>query len=76
MPPLAVRMLGVGETTGSLEEMLGDISEYFEDEIESYLHIITTAIEPAIMIIMGVIVGAIIITMYLPVFKLGGTIGG
>lgn len=74
MPPLAIRMLGVGETTGSLEEMLGEISEYFEDEIESNLYIITTAIEPAIMIIMGVIVGAIIITMYLPVFKLGGTI--
>jgi type IV pilus assembly protein PilC len=76
MPPLAIRMLGVGETTGSLEEMLGEISEYFEDEIESYLQMITTAIEPAIMIFMGVIVGAIIITMYLPVFKLGGTIGG
>ena len=76
MPPLAIRMLGVGETTGSLEEMLGDISEYFEDEIEAHLHIITTAIEPAIMIVMGIIVGAIIITMYLPVFKLGGTIGG
>jgi type IV pilus assembly protein PilC len=74
MPPLAIRMLGVGETTGSLEEMLGEISEYFEDEIESNLYIITTAIEPEIMIIMGVIVGAIIITMYLPVFKLGGTI--
>ena len=76
MPPLAIRMLGVGETTGSLEEMLGDISEYFEDEIDANLHIITTAIEPAIMIVMGLVVGAIIITMYLPVFKLGGTIGG
>ena len=76
MPPLAIRMLGVGETTGALEEMLGDVSEYFEDEIDANLHIITTAIEPAIMIVMGLIVGAIIITMYLPVFKLVGTIGG
>lgn len=75
MPPLAIRMLGVGETTGSLEEMLADISEYFEDEIEANLHVITTAIEPAVMIFMGVVVGAIIITMYLPVFKLGGAIG-
>ena len=76
MPPLAIRMLGVGETTGSLEEMLGDVSEYFEEEIEANLHLITTAIEPAIMVVVGIIVGAIIITMYLPVFKLGGTIGG
>jgi type IV pilus assembly protein PilC len=75
MPPLALRMLGVGETTGSLEEMLADISEYFEDDIDSQLHIITTAIEPAVMIIMGLVVGTIIITMYLPIFKLGGTVG-
>ena len=76
MPPLAIRMLGVGEATGSLEEMLGDISEYFEDDIEANLHIITTAIEPVIMIVMGIVVGAIIITMYLPVFKIGTTVGG
>lgn len=75
MPPLAIRMLGVGETTGSLEEMLGDISEYFEDEIDEHLHILTTAIEPAIMIVMGIVVGVIIITMYLPIFKIAGTVG-
>jgi type IV pilus assembly protein PilC len=75
MPPLALRMLGVGETTGSLEEMLGDISEYYEEELERQLHILTTAIEPAIMVIMGVVIGVIIITMYLPVFKIGTTIG-
>lgn len=75
MPPLAIRMLGVGETTGSLEEMLGDISEYFEDEIDAHLHILTTAIEPAIMIVMGVVVGVIVITMYLPVFKIAATVG-
>ena len=68
-------MLGVGESTGSLEEMLGDISEYYEEELERQLHILTTAIEPAIMIIMGVVIGVIIITMYLPVFKIGTTIG-
>ncbi|HEY6874433.1 MAG TPA: type II secretion system F family protein [Geobacteraceae bacterium] len=75
MPPLAIRMLGVGETTGSLEEMLGEISEYFESEIDEHLHILTTAIEPAIMIVMGLVVGVIIITMYLPIFKIAGTVG-
>lgn len=75
MPPLAIRMLGVGETTGSLEEMLGDISEYFEEEIEAHLHILTTAIEPAIMIVMGLVVGVIVVTMYLPVFKIAATVG-
>jgi type IV pilus assembly protein PilC len=75
MPPLALRMLGVGETTGSLEDMLIDISDYLEDELEERLHILTTAIEPAIMVIMGVVIGVIIVAMYLPIFKIAGTVG-
>jgi len=75
MPPLALRMLGVGETTGSLEDMLVDISDYLEDELEERMRLLTTAIEPAIMLIMGVIIGVIIIAMYLPVFKIGSTVG-
>ncbi len=75
MPPLALRMLGVGETTGSLEEMLVDIPEYFEQEVDAKLTILTTSIEPAIMLSMGIIIGIIVLTMYLPIFKLGSTIG-
>ena len=75
MPPIALRMLGVGETTGALEEMLGEISDYIEEEIDKNLHLLTTAIEPAIMIIMGFVIGVIIITMYLPIFKIGSTVG-
>ena len=75
MPPLAIRMLGVGETIGSLEEMLVEISEYFEEELEERLGVLATAIEPAIMIVMGFVIGGIIITMYLPVFKIAGTVG-
>jgi type IV pilus assembly protein PilC len=75
MPPLALRMLGVGESTGALEDMLADISDYLEEELEERMHILTTAIEPAVMIVMGVIIGVIIITMYLPVFKIAGTVG-
>lgn len=75
MPPLALRMLGVGETTGSLEDMLLDISSYLEDELEEKMHLMTTAIEPAIMLVMGVVIGVIIIAMYLPIFKIAGTVG-
>lgn len=75
MPSLALRMLSVGESTGSLEEMLESISDYFEEELDQRLHLLSTAIEPAIMIVMGVLIGAIIVTMYLPVFKLAGTVG-
>lgn len=75
MPPLALRMIGVGETTGSLEDMLLDVSEHFEEEVEARLNVLTTAIEPAIMIFMGLVIGGIVITMYLPVFKIAGTVG-
>lgn len=75
MPPLALRMLGVGEATGSLEDMLADISDYLEDELEEQMQILTTAIEPAVMIVMGGVIGVIIITMYLPIFKIAGTAG-
>jgi len=75
MPTLALRMLSVGESTGSLEEMLEGISDYFEEELDQRLHLLSTAIEPAIMVIMGVVIGTIIVTMYLPVFKIAGTVG-
>lgn len=75
MPSLALRMLSVGESTGSLEEMLEGISDFFEEELDQRLHVLSTAIEPAIMVVMGVIIGAIIITMYLPIFKIAGTVG-
>lgn len=75
MPPLALRMLGVGETTGALEDMLADISDYLEGELEERMHKLTTAIEPAIMLVLGVVVGGIVIAMYLPVFKMAGTVG-
>ncbi len=76
MPPLALRMLGVGEDTGSMEEMLMEISEYLEIQVEEQVQMITTAIEPGVMIVMGIVVGGIIIAMYLPIFKIAGTVGG
>jgi type IV pilus assembly protein PilC len=75
MPHLALRMLGVGEATGALEELFSDIAEYLEAEVEERLHLLTTAVEPAIMVLMGAVVGSIIIAMYLPVFRLAGTVG-
>lgn len=75
MPPLAVKMLGVGEGSGSLGEMLLDIADFYEEEVDSRLSALTTMIEPALMLIMGVMVAAIVVAMYLPVFKLAETAG-
>lgn len=75
MPLLALRMLAVGERTGALEELFDDIAEYLESEVEERIHLLTTAIEPGVMVVMGALVGFIIIAMYLPIFRIAGTIG-
>lgn len=75
MPPLAVTMLGVGEGSGALEGMLLDIANFYEEEVDSKLSALTTLIEPVLMIVMGGLVAAIVIAMYLPVFKLAETAG-
>lgn len=76
MPPLAVKMLGVGESSGSLGEMLLDIATFYEEEVDSKLSTLTTLIEPVLMLVMGAVVAAIVIAMYLPIFKLAETAGG
>lgn len=75
MPPLALRMLGVGESSGSLEEMLTAVAEHLEEQIEEKMQLLSTAVEPAVMLFMGGVIGFIIVAMYLPIFKLAGTVG-
>jgi len=74
-PALALRMVSVGETSGSLTEMLGDIAEYYESEVERRLTRLTTMIEPILMMTMGLLIAFIIVAMYVPIFQLAGTVG-
>ena len=74
-PPLALRMVRVGETSGSLTEMLNDIADYYEAEVEQRLTKLTTMIEPILMMVMGLMIAFIIIAMYVPIFQLAGTVG-
>jgi type IV pilus assembly protein PilC len=74
LPHMAVEMIAVGEETGSLDTMLRDIAEFHENELDQRLSQITTWIEPALLLIMGVIVGGIVIVMYLPIFEMAGTV--
>lgn len=72
MPELALAMLSAGERSATLTEALDEISSYYEDEMAHRLGLLSRLIEPALMIVMGVLVGAIAVLMYLPVFELGG----
>jgi type IV pilus assembly protein PilC len=75
LPKLAIEMVSVGEETGSLESMLRDVGDFYEADLDTRLSQLTTWIEPILLLVMGVLVGAIVIIMYLPVFQMAGTIG-
>jgi type IV pilus assembly protein PilC len=76
MPPLAVDMIEVGESTGALPQMLGSVSEFFEDDVATRMTAALTLVEPAIMLFMGVFVAFVLISLYLPIFSLADTLGG
>jgi type IV pilus assembly protein PilC len=69
-PPMVAHMVRVGEETGELEKMLGKVADFYEDEVDTSIKSLTSIIEPLMMIGVGVMVGVIIISMYLPMFKL------
>jgi type IV pilus assembly protein PilC len=69
-PPMVAHMVRVGEETGELEGMLAKIADFYEDEVDTAIATLTSIIEPLMMIGVGVMVGIIIISMYLPMFKL------
>jgi type IV pilus assembly protein PilC len=75
-PPMVVQMIGVGEQTGALDEMLEKVADFYDDEVDSAVDALTSAIEPIMIVVMGVIVGGMLIAMYLPMFKLISVVSG
>ncbi len=70
VPNMTVEMIAVGEATGSLEEMLENVSNFYDEEIDMYVASFTALIEPLMILFMGLLVGGIVITMYLPIFQM------
>jgi len=75
-PDLAGEMISVGEQTGALPQMLNSVAEFFEEDVATALTAALALIEPAILIIMGIVVVFILISLYLPIFSLGQGTGG
>jgi type IV pilus assembly protein PilC len=69
-PPMVSQMVKIGEETGELEKMLGKIADFYEDEVDASVTALTSIVEPIMMIGVGLMVGVIIISMYLPMFKM------
>jgi type IV pilus assembly protein PilC len=74
-PTMVVQMIGVGEQTGAMDQMLTKIADFYEEEVDAAVAGLTSLIEPVMMAFLGVVVGGLIIAMYLPIFKLAGTVG-
>jgi len=69
-PPMIAQMVKIGEETGELEKMLSKVADFYEDEVDASITALTSIIEPLMMVGVGVMVGIIIISMYLPMFKM------
>ena len=75
-PSMVVQMIAVGESTGALDTMLSKIADFYEEEVDQAVDTLMSLIEPVLMAFLGVVVGGLVITMYLPIFKLAGAAGG
>ncbi|KGE79140.1 type II secretion system F family protein [Halomonas salina] len=73
-PPLAVQMVGIGEEAGALDAMLNRVADYYEEEVDNKVDALTSLLEPFIIVVLGVLVGGLVISMYLPIFELGSVI--
>jgi len=73
-PPMVCQMISVGETTGSLDAMLQKIADFYEDEVDNTVANLMSLLEPAVILFLGVVIGGLVVSMYLPIFQLGSVL--
>ena len=69
-------MISVGESTGALDAMLGKIADFYDEEVDQAVENLTTMMEPAMLVFLGVIIGGLVVSMYLPIFKMASVVAG
>ena len=74
-PPMVIQMISVGESTGALDSMLSKIADFYEDEVDIAVANLTSLLEPFLMVFLGVVIGGVVISMYLPIFQMAGAVG-
>ena len=75
LPDMALNMLAIGEETGEMDKMLSKVADFYEDEVGAMVKALTSALEPAMIVVVGGIVGSILLAMYLPMFTIFDQIG-
>jgi type IV pilus assembly protein PilC len=73
-PGMVVQMIAVGEATGAMDQMLGKIADFYDDEVDTAVDALTSALEPMLMVFLGGIIGFVVVAMYLPIFKMASAI--
>ncbi|MBK8717623.1 MAG: type II secretion system F family protein [Deltaproteobacteria bacterium] len=73
-PPMVVQMIGVGEQTGAMDQMLQKIADFYEDEVDTAVAAMTALLEPIMLVFLGGLVGGMLIAMYMPIFEVAGNI--
>jgi len=73
-PVMVTQMISIGEQTGSLEDMLGKIADFYEEEVDTAVDNMTALMEPFIMAFLGVVIGGLVISMYLPIFQMASVV--
>jgi len=73
-PPMVVQMIGVGESTGSLDAMLNKIADFYDEEVDATVSALTSLLEPLMMVVLGILIGGMMVAMYLPIFKMGSVV--
>ena len=73
-PPLVTHMVAIGEATGALDTMLSKVADFYDEEVEIAVETLMSLIEPVMIVFLGVVVGGLVISMYLPIFKLAGAV--
>ncbi len=73
-PSMVIQMTAIGEESGSLDAMLGKVADFFEEEVDNAVDALSSLMEPMIMVVLGVLIGGLVISMYLPIFKLGAVV--
>ncbi len=73
-PHMVKQMVAIGEESGSLDDMLSKVADFYEEEVDNAVDAISSLMEPLIMVVLGTLVGGLVVAMYLPIFKLGAAI--
>jgi type IV pilus assembly protein PilC len=73
-PHMVIQMTAIGEESGALDEMLGKVADFYEEQVDNAVDSLSSLLEPLIMVVIGTLVGGLVVAMYLPIFKMAAVV--